>query len=336
VVEVIRETPKTVSLILSPEGWLAEWRSGQFLTLVFFTPFGEKRRSYSISSSYELGEPLRITVKRQDNGEFSRQLVDHPEPGIVFFTTGISGYFTLSPEIRPENEFCFLAAGSGIVPCMPIIKTLMRNYSNRVALYYSNRTKSETIFHEEIMRLSEAHPGRLRVRFLMSDSRDVRQGRFSKWLFETLLQEDYPSIGKNHLFYVCGPFEYMQTARIVLQTYASRDNIFFERFHNWPRVMLPTPPDADGHDVDITIGGSTYTVAVKYPVSLLEAAKKENINLPYSCESGRCGSCTATVRSGNFWMAYNEVLTDREVAAGRILTCQAYPQHSNGAVIFDQ
>ena len=29
--------------------------------------------------------------------------------------------------------------------------------------------------------------------------------------------------------------------------------------------------------------------------------------------------------SGQVWMAYNEVLTDDEVANGRILVCQSYP-----------
>ena len=55
------------------------------------------------------------------------------------------------------------------------------------------------------------------------------------------------------------------------------------------------------------------------------AAKAQNIMLPYSCEAGRCGSCAARCTSGKVWMAYNEVLTDDEIAKDRVLVCQAYP-----------
>jgi len=47
--------------------------------------------------------------------------------------------------------------------------------------------------------------------------------------------------------------------------------------------------------------------------------------LPYSCEAGRCGSCTATCIDGKVWMSYNEVLMDDEISKGRVLTCTGYP-----------
>nr|WP_245645453.1 hypothetical protein [Niabella ginsenosidivorans] len=36
-------------------------------------------------------------------------------------------------------------------------------------------------------------------------------------------------------------------------------------------------------------------------------------------------AAVATCTKGNIWMAYNEVLADKEVAAGRVLACQGYP-----------
>ena len=71
--------------------------------------------------------------------------------------------------------------------------------------------------------------------------------------------------------------------------------------------------------------GSMTEKAAKVGEEIAKAAKAAKINIPYSCEAGRCGSCVATCIKGKIWMAYNEVLTDDEVANGRVLVCQSYP-----------
>ena len=35
--------------------------------------------------------------------------------------------------------------------------------------------------------------------------------------------------------------------------------------------------------------------------SILEAALKQGINLPYGCRNGECGSCIAEIKSGSFF-----------------------------------
>lgn len=56
--------------------------------------------------------------------------------------------------------------------------------------------------------------------------------------------------------------------------------------------------------------------------SLLDSAKAAGITLEYSCRTGRCGVCKATVLSGDTVAHRGETsLTTEEVAAGMILTC---------------
>ncbi|RXA94313.1 FAD-binding oxidoreductase [Yersinia sp. 2105 StPb PI] len=56
--------------------------------------------------------------------------------------------------------------------------------------------------------------------------------------------------------------------------------------------------------------------------SLLDSAKVAGITLEYSCRTGRCGVCKATVLSGDTEALREETsLTTEEVAAGIILTC---------------
>lgn len=56
--------------------------------------------------------------------------------------------------------------------------------------------------------------------------------------------------------------------------------------------------------------------------SLLDSAKAAGITLEYSCRTGRCGVCKATVLSGETEALKGEAsLTAEELAAGMILTC---------------
>jgi ring-1,2-phenylacetyl-CoA epoxidase subunit PaaE len=332
VVAVTRETPSAASFVLEPQGWTSVWRSGQFLTLVFNTRFGEKRRSFSISSSYELGEPLRITVKRLDNGEFSRLLFDQTVAGDELLTIGVGGMFTLPEDPADYRGYCFLAAGSGIAPVFPLIHTLLKKTSQGVTLLYSSRSIRECIFYNELVALAAAEP-RFRLRFFLSDQPKIDEGRLGKLLLSRVIDEMFPE-AESTAFYLCGPFDYMQTARIVLLMRTRAEHIHAEHFVSWPRLILPEPPDKIPHEVTLRLGGIERTIVVGFPEPVLKAAKKAGLTLPYSCETGRCGSCVASVAGGKFWMAYNEMLTDREVEAGRVLTCQAFPVGGNGILEF--
>src|SRR5690242_15414795 len=74
---IISETDDAKTFELSPlNGWDALYEAGQFITLVFSKGKKEDRRSYSFSSAPILNEPMRITVKRIANGEYSRRLID--------------------------------------------------------------------------------------------------------------------------------------------------------------------------------------------------------------------------------------------------------------------
>lgn len=324
---IITETADAKTFILIPlDDWQPVYVSGQFVTLVFYTPYGEKRRSYSISSSSALHEPLSITVKKVDNGEFSRQLVYNTEVGDILFTSGISGLFQLPQQPEAIEQYFFLAAGSGITPCFSLIKTILATTSSHVTLIYSNKTRAGAIFYEQLKSLEQQYAEQLTIRFLFSDVFNVYHSRLSHWLLQQLLQQYVRTPLNKTLFYMCGPFDYMLTISITLLGHGLQpQQIIKENFSTLPRLNKPKPPDTDAHEVTIRLAGTTETITVQYPDSILAAAKKNNIAIPYSCEAGRCGSCIATCTRGKVWMAYNEVLLDEEVTAGRVLTCQGYP-----------
>ncbi len=63
-----------------------------------------------------------------------------------------------------------------------------------------------------------------------------------------------------------------------------------------------------------------------WPDTILRAAEHHHIVLPYSCRGGRCSTCTARCLSGKVKMSINEVLTEKELKEGWILTCVGYAE----------
>ncbi|MEO6406659.1 MAG: ferredoxin--NADP reductase [Ferruginibacter sp.] len=322
---IISETNDARTFELKPlDGWKPEYQAGQFVTLVFNTRHGEKRRSYSISSSPLLNEPLAITIKKIDNGEFSRLLVYHTKPGDILYSSGIGGFFLLPKDTNAVKQYFFLAAGSGITPCYGMIKTILAKSNSMVVLIYSNRTEADTIFYNQLQRLNAVYPERLIIHYLFSNLLDVYRSRLGNWLLHEFLNK-YLQDEHHAKFYVCGPFDYMHMVGLGLAARIPAENIHKENFSSLPRLFIPRPPDTDEHKVTIHFSGQEFIIPVQYPATILAAAKAKGIQLPFSCEAGRCGSCATTCTKGKIWMAYNEVLTNDEVEAGRALICQSFP-----------
>jgi ferredoxin-NADP reductase len=322
---IISETPDSKTFGLEPVfPWQPVYKAGQFITFIFTHHGEEVRRSYSFSSSPEAGEPMRITVKRVDNGSYSRWLLAHAYTGMSLLTSGISGRFVL-PEVNELSHLFFLAAGSGITPIFSLIKTALLTTGQTITLIYSNRSQRDTIFYNQLNELQKQYPQRLRIEFLFSDSGDFRHSRLSKWLLLALLERFQVPLTQT-LFYTCGPETYMLFSSIVLVgAGVPKDHIKRENFDSRKPAFVPVPPDQDEHLVTLAGRDALFQLKVRYPDTILAAAKKRHIHLPYSCETGRCGSCLARCTEGKVWMARNEVLTDEEVKKGLLLTCQAYP-----------
>lgn len=324
VTDLVRETENAKTFIIEPaDKTPVVYEAGQFITLVFRKRDKEDRRSYSFSSAPALNEPLCITVKKVENGEYSRQLLHRIRPGDVLMSSGIAGFFRLPDQPGNVEQFVFLAAGSGITPVYSLLKTVLHTTDKPVLLIYSNSSAGDTIFHEGLLKLSGQFPQRFRIEFLFSQGPVKR--RLSKFLLHQLLEEYRIALSET-LFYVCGPSIYMIVVSISLITVGVPEkNIRKENFNTRPHTFKPIPPDTDAHKVEVFVNNSRYEFISQYPDTILAAAKKQQIRLPYSCEAGNCGSCTATCTEGQTWMAYNEVLTDQEVRQGKVLTCQAFP-----------
>lgn len=77
----------------------------------------------------------------------------------------------------------------------------------------------------------------------------------------------------------------------------------------------------------VTITGCSVSFTVDCGENILAAAKRQNLNLPHSCQNGICGQCKAKIVSGKAVLGEHseQALTAEEAAQGQILMCCAIP-----------
>lgn len=324
---VHEEVPGFKTIVFGQSGSV-QYKAGQYLTLVRFENGQEIRRSYSITSSPALNEPLSIGVKRVENGAFSRALVDQAKPGDEILTSGAGGFFVLPGNMHPFRRLFFFAAGSGITPVFSLIKTALHAYpALHVVLVYSNASPDKAVFLSALQSLQEQFASRFHLELLFSNAADLAKARLHRDLLFSYLNRFVGEEKEQTLFYICGPESYMRLCTYTLQEAGVPPaNLRKENFYFSDVVKRDAaPPDKEPHTAVIYLGGKTYSVRVTYPNSVLRAAKNEGLVLPYSCEAGRCGNCVARCVGGTVWHSYNEVLTEKELKQGLVLTCVGHP-----------
>jgi NAD(P)H-flavin reductase/ferredoxin len=88
--------------------------------------------------------------------------------------------------------------------------------------------------------------------------------------------------------------------------------------------LLPwLPPKRRGAEHYMLVRPDNRIIAVRTGETLLDAALREGIALPFDCRNGGCGECKATLRSGHVEFGAHQpgVLSAAERAAGKILPC---------------
>ena len=320
-----------------PEEKNIVYQAGQYFTFVFTEREKEFRRSFSIGSSPSVHEDLYIGVKRIPNGNFSRKLFDEGEIGDTLQIAGTGGVFTLPENTGGYRQLFFFAAGSGIIPVFSLIKTVLYSHPHiKVVLIYSNSSIEQTGFFSELTQLQLIFRMTLHVEFLFSNSEYAFRARLNADLIGIFLKTLSVDALENCLYYLCGPEAYMRLCTFVLQSHhVPPQNIKKEIFHTARPANRVEPPDQRAHTIEILHNGNNRRFVVQYPTSILEAGRNHGLNLPYSCEVGRCGNCMAKCISGQVWMSYNEVLTERELFKGLVLTCTGYPVSDDVKLIFE-
>ena len=346
--EVRRETPDAVSIAFSvPIEMKREFAftPGQYLTLRTTLDGEEVRRTYSICSGADEGE-LRVAVKRLDGGLFSCFANEALKPGDVVDVMPPMGRFGAAVTPGAGRTYVGFAAGSGITPILSIIKTVLgREPESRFVLFYGNRSASSIIFKDELDDLKDRFLDRLGVHHVLSrEAQDVPllSGRISGDKAEALLRTVGPATSIDDVF-LCGPLGMIEEVRAAVSRLGVPDDRIHVEVFTPSGAMVQAPPPAPkpgpdaatGARLSVRIDGLTHDVAMRSDETVLEAALRQGLDLPYSCRGGMCCTCRAKVTEGAGVMDQNFSLERWEQEAGFVLTCQCRPSTPRIAVDFD-
>lgn len=326
--QIIPESEDTKTFLFErTDGKPFTYKAGQFLTFLIPQHGHEVRRSYSMSSAPGADDFPAITVKRIPNGEISRFWVHSVQVGDILAALPPAGRFVLEkPEGKP-HDIILLGAGSGITPLFSLMKqALIEENENRVTLIYASRNTKTALFSNRIQQLQRQFPERLNVIQIYSQPSDdwtgIR-GRINNTRLEQLVSKSLGFSPDLARFFICGPYELMRSMEITLHFMGFASSQIRKESFVIPHVPKPETVSFP-HTIDLHFRDKDYKLLVPAHTTILDAALSAGIHLPYSCKGGRCSACAGICKKGAVRMSVNEVLTDRDLKEGWILTCSAY------------
>ncbi|HEY9624584.1 MAG TPA: FHA domain-containing protein [Crinalium sp.] len=224
-VRITNETSDVKTFVFVAEPLvLFDYKPGQFVTLEFDINGEEVLRSYSISSTPSRPHTLEITVKRVaapanaadvPAGLVSNWLHDNLHVGSQVKLKGPLGKFTCLPT--PAQKLLFISAGSGITPMMSMSRWLADTAAESdVVFFHCARTARDIIFRQELEMMATRLPNfRLAISTTRPDVGHPWFG-FTGRLTETMLRAIAPDF-QERTVYVCGPNEFMQSTKDMLE-----------------------------------------------------------------------------------------------------------------------
>ncbi len=338
--EVRRETNDAVSILFNvPLEFKDFYRfiAGQYINLKLTLDGKEIRRAYSLCSSPESSE-LRIAVKAVKDGTFSVLANSKLKAGDTLEVGTPEGKFTFEADANRSKNYLAFVAGSGITPVFSILQSVLNNEpKSTIVLVYGNKTPEDAIFYQQLHDLQLKYVGRFFVHYVYSQVKVDNElfGRIEKSTVNFILNNKHKELDFDK-FYLCGPEEMINTVSNVLKERNIKESaIKFELFST-STSESKVDKSLEGHTkITVLVDGDETTFEMSQKQTVLEAALKQGLDAPYSCQGGICSSCLARITSGTAVMKKNTILTDSEIAEGLVLTCQAHPTSESLSIDYD-
>jgi ring-1,2-phenylacetyl-CoA epoxidase subunit PaaE len=326
-------------------------RAGQYVTVRRMIGEREERRTYSIVTPPGRGI-LKLGVRVQTGGRMSGALGLELRAGDWLDVGTPMGRFHTAVSAEREYSYLAFAAGSGITPILSLAaEVLAREPGSRFTLIYGNRSIARTMFLEDTLALKNRYIDRFAVHFVMS-----REPQQTEWLNGRIdgakvreLAHRMAEIATADEYLICGPGDMVDEVRSAIKTLNGSAPIRFERFaagtprtaenigkeHHAAPAAAPVA-QAILATISVVMDGRRRSFPMaQSDASVLDAAERAGLELPFSCRSGICATCRARITDGAAVMTHNIALEPWETDAGFVLCCQARPTTATLEISYD-
>jgi ring-1,2-phenylacetyl-CoA epoxidase subunit PaaE len=326
--EIRKETEDAITICFKqPSLRKIKYKAGQYITLILRINGRKYGRPYSFSSAPSVDAALEVTVKRVPDGIVSNYINDKLKIGDVVEVLEPMGDFVYQPS-EIKKIFFLWGVGSGITPLFSIIKEVLHNQPDTaIHLIYGNKNQESTIFRDQLVLLKQKYPVFFAVTNFYSQlnkddqSNASHKGRISSEFVTSLVEQQKSLIESVH--YICGPKGLKDTINnSLLELKVPSLSIFIEEFE---LVIDPKELD-DVEDSEVIIGfqGQQSEIFVPKGKSVLDVALDNDIEIPYSCQTGNCSSCKGKLKEGHLKMI-GLSKERKDLAQDEFLLCCSYP-----------
>ncbi|BAZ66190.1 oxidoreductase FAD/NAD(P)-binding subunit [Fischerella sp. NIES-4106] len=344
VVRKIKESEEITSFYLQPEdkSEIPNFQPGQFLTIKLDIPEQDKPviRTYSLSDYPELCTYYRLSIKREPApkgldvppGTASNFMHDRIHEGSLIPAKPPNGKFVL--DVQKSIAAVLISNGVGITPMMSMAKAVTRLNPNRpIWFVHGTRDGRFHAFRNEVSELAQQNPN-LNVHFRYSRPTAEDEGHYHSvgYVDAALIKE---LVQQEAEYFLCGSPSFMQSIMQGLKELGVPESrVFFESFGKPMQVVSgsQSAPATIGEGVEgvqeaeIVFAKSGQTLIWNQgDGSILEFAEANDINPPFSCRAGICGTCMCKINAGE--VAYQEEPT-AAIDEGSVLICISQPGSS--------
>ena len=238
------------------------------------------------------------------------------------------------------------AADAGIVPAVALVERLLQeDRTNRVLVFCGTQSEEHAEPLEELLALKDRYLDRLSLSFVTNrepDEAELLSGQLDAAKVSALASKLFDARAVRE-YYVCGSSQLANDVTAAL----AQAGVESTRIHQAaaasasPAVAdqpaCASPLAANETRVEYVMDGRrrAFTMHTRTE-SILDAAARAGIDLPFSCKAGVCSTCRTRLVKGKVELAENYALEDWELAEGFILACQAHAQTSEIELTYDE
>lgn len=246
------------------------------------------RRQYSLLNDPHEEHRYVIAVQRApDSRGGSRMIHETLRVGDRLWASEPRNHFCLNERARHS---VLIAGGIGITPLLCMARRL-NTLGKAWVLYYAARSRAHAAYLDALHTEAASGQGRVVTHF-----DDEQQGQLLD--IEAAVRE----AGMDAHFYCCGPALMLAAFREAVRS-VPQERVHFEYFQSNPsdagRVTAEaTLFDLAPQEFEVEFRRSGRTLVVPAAQSILDVALAADIDAPYSCGEGFCGSCATRIIEG--------------------------------------
>jgi ring-1,2-phenylacetyl-CoA epoxidase subunit PaaE len=239
------------------------------------------------------------------------------------------------------------ALDGGVVAALTAARRLLAETpSTRVAVFYGHESAAPTEVAaealEQLLSLKDKHLQRLSLAMVMerdAEEAELLSGRLDAARVRAMAGRLFDPKTVQQYF-VCGPESFAQDISGALATLGvdpSRIHVEGHEAAHSSNGSVSAAPGARETQVSFVMDGRRRSFTMRTDEeSILDAADRAGIDLPFSCKAGVCSTCRTKLVSGEVDLVENYALEDWELEQGFILACQARARTPEIELTYDE